>query len=399
MRRLDFFPRLANSKQRMKWQGGVGFKPHYPGASQGDPEPIKPWKLTDPYLPNTGAFPQLVVTEDDLWTLRKGLEESIHQEKEIPASFEFLHRKPNDTTFKGPLVVYSEGFTKFAFYKRMIRFQNSLRSISGKEDDENLLRFLTAALGSRLMLYQAFHSGSSNGIGRDKLHLYESLNLPFPLPDDDLAADEAAEIVREAADIIKRVERDGAKAVPVKRTELVADAKKLLEPLVEAYFSVSDTERILIADTLKLWQPSIHKQNLDLDIPALKFPDDKDRKRYADALAGELKRFSRKEQIRISVEGMASEELNLVFATVIFGNEKRAYHEPGGDAELLKALDRMNKAAQKENGPISYLRGFTYCQPPNHIHILKPGTMRNWCRTAALNDADAIFEHHQRMRA
>jgi hypothetical protein len=169
--------------------------------------------------------------------------------------------------------------------------------------------------------------------------------------------------------------------------------------MVEAYYSVSANERILIADTLELWQPSIHKQNLDLDIPALRFPKEKERKRYAATLASELQRFSRKEQIRISIEGMASEELNLVFVTVIFGNEKRPYHETGRDAELLKALDRVNKAAQKENGPISYLRGFTYCQPPDRIHILKPGTMRNWCRTAALNDADAIFEHSRGMRA
>ncbi len=296
------------------------------------------------------------------------------------------------------MVVYTEGFTKFAYCSHPTRFQNALRSITSSDEDADLLRFLAAALGSRLMRFQAFHSGSSNGIGRDKLHLYESLNLPFPLPDDDLAADDAAEIVREAADIIKRIEREGAKAAPGKRAELVEDAKRQLEPLVEAYFSVNDTERILIADTLKLWQPSIHKQNLDLDIPALKFPDDKDRKRYADTLARELNRFSRKERIRISVEGMASEELNLVFATVIFGGEKHPYRETGGDGELLKALDRMNKAAQKENGPISYLRGFTYCAR-DRIHILKPGTMRNWCRTAALNDADAVFEHLQGMRA
>lgn len=398
MRRLDFFPRLAESKQRMKWRGGVGFKPHYPGASQGEPEPIKPWKLTDSYLPNTSEFPQLVVTAENLWTLRKGLEASVHQKREIPASLEFLHRKPNDSTFQGPLVVFSNGFTKFAFSKDTIRFQDSLRSIGGKKDDSDLLRFLTAALGSRLMLYQAFHSGSSNGIGRDKLHLYESLNLPFPLPDDDLAADNAAKIVRDAAEIIKRVERDGKAAKAEDRAKLVEEAKQELEPLVEAYYSVSDTERILIADTLELWQPSIHKPNLDLNIPALKFPDDKDRKQYADTLAGELHRFTRKERIRISVEGMASEELNLVFVTVIFGDEKRPYRETGGDAELFKALVRVNKAAEKENGPISYLRGFTYCAR-DRVHILKPGTMRNWCRTAALNDADAVFEYLRGKRA
>jgi hypothetical protein len=399
MRRLDFFPRLADSRQRMKWRGGVGLKPYYPGASQGEPETIKPWKLTDPYLPNTDEFPQLVITDKDLWTLRRGLEASVHQKKKIPASLEFLHRKPDEGIFTPPMVVFSNGFTKFAFCPRRILFQDSLRSICGREGDSSLLRFLAAVLSSKLMQFHAFHSGSSNGIGRDKLHLYESLNLPFPLPDDELAVKDGGKIVEEAADIITQVERNGANASPARRGELLAGAKQRLEPLVEAYYSVTDTERILIADTLGLWQPSIHKQNLDLDIPALRFPEENDRKHYADTLAGELHRFSRKEQIRMSIEGMASKELNLVFVTALFGNEKRPYRETGGDAELLEALDRVNKAAQKENGPISYLRGFTYCQPPDRIHILKPGTLRNWCRTAALNDADAIFEHLQGMRA
>ena len=178
---------------------------------------------------------------------------------------------------------------------------------------------------------------------------------------------------------------------PEKRAKLVSSAKVRLEPLVESYFSVSDTERMLIADTLNLWQPSIHKQNLNLDIPALRFPEKRDREVYAATLSSELSRFGRKSGIRISIEGIASNDLNLVFMTVIFGSEKRPYRETGGDAEFWKALDLVNKAAERENGPISYLRGFTYVER-DRIHILKPATMRNWCRTAALNDADAIFE-------
>jgi hypothetical protein len=395
LRRLDFLPRLSEAIQIRKWKHGVGFQPFYPGISPGDPKPLGTWKLSDDYLPNYDDFPQLVLRTDDFITLRKGLEASVHQKRNVPASTSGLRRKPEERVFTPPLVVFSEGFTKFAFCSSTVRFQNSLRSISGNPDnskDADLLMFLVAALGSRLMQFQAFHSGSSNGIGRDKLHLYESLNLPFPLPDDELAPANAAEMIREVASIMKRVERAGAKAAIPKRAELVENAKKQLEPLVEAYFSVSDSERILIADTLDLWRPSIHKENLDLDIPALKFPDDKDRRRYADTLASELSCFSRKEQIRISIEGMASQELNLVFVTVIFGSEKRPYPKTGGDAELWKALASVNKAAQKDNGPISYLRGFTYCER-DRIHILKPATMRNWSRTAALNDADAAFEY------
>jgi hypothetical protein len=348
--------------------------------------------LSDAFLDANADSIELVLFKDQFATIGAKL-------REIGASTTQVLFPRVDANFQPPMVVFSKGFTKCAFSNHPVRFFDGLRSITSDDTrDSDLLRFLATAIGSRLFRFLAFHAGSNFGVGRDQLHVYESLNLPFPLPDDDLAADDAAEIVREAADIIKRVERDGVKAASGERAKLVEDAKKQLEPLVEAYFSVNDTERILITDTLKLWQPSIHKQNLDLDIPALRFPDHKDRKRYADTLAGELNRFSRKEQIRISVDGMASEELNLVFATVIFGGEKHPYRETGGDAKLLEALDRMNKAAQEENGPISYLRGFTYCAR-DRVHILKPGTMRNWCRTAALNDADAVFEHLQGMRA
>ena len=398
LRRLGFFPSISDTSKHCGWTRGVGFKPYYAGASRDDPKPLEPdWKLTDDFLPNTRNFPSLVLHENDFDTLENCLMNSVlrknisGKETVIRASIDSVQYKPS--VFQGPMVVFSEGFTKFAYYSGKVRFEHSLRSISGKED--HLLRFLTAVLGSRFFRFLAFHSGSSNGIGRDKLHLYESLNLPFHLPDDELAPPNAHEIVAEAAAIIQSVETDGAKASAAQREAIVENAKAKLEPLVEAYFRVTDNERILIADTLDLWQPSIHKPNLSADIPTLRFPTKPARKQYADTLAAELHRMSRKKHIRISIETMASQELNLIYTTVIFGEQKHAYRETGSDAELWQALGRINKAAEKENGPISYLRGFAFVER-DRIHMLKPATMRNWCRTAALNDADAIFERNKR---
>lgn len=390
LRRLDFLPRLSElvgmRGKAKRWLGGTGFQPHYADKQHKRYKPVNiPWPLTEPFLDAREDDLELVVFKNQLGTVGERLASLGASTKKL------LFARP-EANFRPPMVVYTEGFTKFAFCSHPTRFQNALRSITGSDEDADLLRFLATVLGSRLMRFQAFHSGSSNGIGRDKLHLYESLNLPFPLPDDELAPANAGDIVREAASIIKSVEKDGAKATASKRKELVEKAKGQLESLVDAYFSVSDNERILVSDTLTFWQPSIHRQNLDMDIPALRFPDDKDREQYAEKLANELNRFSRKQQVRISVEGMASEELNLILITIIFGNEKRPYREAGGDAELWKALARVNKAAQKENGPISYLRGFTYFER-DRMHILKPATMRNWSRTSALNDADAAFEY------
>lgn len=388
LQRLDFYPRLSNYVGKGKrWGEGVGFKPFYPGASQGDPKPIKPWKLSDDYVENDSQFPQLVLTDANFTSLKAGLENSVHQKKKIPASLEFLHRKPVDSVFQGPMVLFSQGFTKFAFCRNRVLFQNSFRSITGP-DDANLLRFLTAVLGSRLMRYQAFHSGSSNGIGRDQFHLYEILNLPFVLPDDELATKNADEIIREAAGIIKHLERTDEE----RRAEDERSAWQALQPLVERYFGVTDDERILIDDTLTISQLSIHQSSLDGDIPSLVFPEFEDRKRYADTLCDVLNRRARKRGIKISAEAMASRELGLIFLTVLFSDARKRYVEVGGDLELWKALDDVAAAAKDKNGSFSYLRGFRYFEP-DRLHLLKPATMRNWCRTAALNEADAIFEH------
>jgi hypothetical protein len=392
LRRLDSYSKLAEAKRRRKWEGGVGCKPYYPGVSHGKPEPLTPWKLSDKFLPNRADFPEVVIQAQDLSTLRKALETTVHRKKKIPASLEFLHRKPSEAVFSPPMVVYSKGFTKAAFcdYAGSVRFFDGLRSITGSKKDANLLRFLAAVLGSRLFRYITFHSGSNIGVGRDQIHLYESLKLPFPLPEDDLASPQANEIIRDAAGIIKDLKRAGAEDF---RSAMKAEsAKQELEALVGAYFSVTSCERILIDDTLSISEPSIHRHSLDGDVPSLEYPEKSARRLYADMLCDTLNRMARKQGIKISAGGIASKELNLIFMTVIFGGERKPYVETAGEAALWTALGRVNKAAKHESGPFSYLRGFSYFES-DRLHMLKPATMRNWSRTAALNDADAIFEH------
>ncbi len=94
LRRLDFFPRLLEVIKEKKWGVGVGFQPFYPGASPGKPKPLRPWKLSDEYLPNSDNFPQMVLQQGDFTTLKKGLEASIHQQRRIPALLDGLRRKP-----------------------------------------------------------------------------------------------------------------------------------------------------------------------------------------------------------------------------------------------------------------------------------------------------------------
>lgn len=401
LRRLDALPKLDElvgpPGSGKRWTGGVGFKPQYDGASSGTPQPLSPWKLTDAFIENDNAFPSIVLLLDDCSTLRDCLSTSHlrKRDKVFRASLAELHRKPNDSIFQPPMVIYSEGFTKFAFCNHLVRFRNSLRSISGKQIDEDLLRFLTVVLASRMMQYISFHSGSSNGIGRDKLHLYESLALPFLLPTDECAVGDAAEIIIGTAEVHRSLERSTSGMADDQRARAIADALAELEPLVFSYYRVNDSEKILIEDTLSIFRKSICRSNLDGDVPGLRFPEGGDRKQFADTLCQTLSRMAKNDKLGIRAEGMASKELNLILLTVYFGGQKAAYREVGGEPELWATLERLRTAAEHSQGVFSYLRGFTYFDH-DRLHILKPATLRNWCRTAALNDADAIFEYLNR---
>ncbi len=398
LRRLDCLPKLndvvGEPKSGQSFVGGVGFQPFYPGVSPNNPKEIAPWKLNDLCIENTAQFPKLFVTREDCTSLEACLRscEITRDRKVIGASLDKLRRKPDDAIFQPPMVILSNGFTKFAFSGHELRFRDSLRSIAGKSEDEDILRFLTAVLSSKLMQYIAFHSGSSNGIGRDKLHLYESLSLPFPLPTDELVGNDAAEIVNDAASIHRRVEQSIKGTSSGKRSELIRDAIGKLEPLINSYYRVSDSERVLIDDTLEIFRSSICRSNLDASIPALRFPDNIDRKRFADTLCGALGQHARDKSVQFRVEGMVSKELNLILVTVYFGGRHAPYTETGGDPELWEVLNGLQKAAEHRQGVFSYLRGFSFFDH-DRLYILKPATLRNWCRTTALNDADTIFEY------
>jgi SAM-dependent methyltransferase len=390
LRRLDYYPRLSElvgvRGKAKRWLSGTGFQPHFEGRKYKGYEPVKnPWALDDPFLDANSEGIDLVLYPDQFTTVGEKL-------KSVGASTQKVLFPRVAQNFCPPMVIYSKGFTKCAFSNHKVRFFDGLRSITGGDQDSDLLRFLTALFRSRLFKYLAFHNGSNFGVGRDQFHVYESLALPFPLPDHELAPREAAQIVREVSKVIKRVEEQGKTLSLPERTHLVEAAQAELTSLIEAYFSVTETERILIEDTLTIDQPSIHRPNLDGDIPSLVFPDESARRLYASTLCNVLNRRTRKQGITIRAEGTASKRLNLAFLTVIFDNQHGPYYEREGDTELWSALDRISRAVERTNGPFNYLRGFSYYES-DRLHVLKPATMKNWCRTAALNDADAIFEH------
>ena len=304
-----------------------------------------------------------------------------------------LHRIRNAAIYKPPMVLVTQGFGKAAFCDYPVLFQDSLQSIAAKKKgDDDLLRFLAAVITSSFAKYFLFHTAANWGSERDKVHLTELLRLPFPLPED--CRDKArAECI--VADVVKRI-REAHKRIAkapldlnAREAEVVA-AKRGIEPRVFEYFGVTATERILIEDTVKLFIPSSTPGRLDGEIPTLDDSNEKERTEYANQLCQTINTWGRGKGQLLSARGCIAEEIGLSLLVLTKGKTKAGYTEAVAPDEVAKAITGIGKAITVEHRKLAYARGFTLFEP-NRAYVLKPLARRHWTRTAALNDADAMF--------
>jgi hypothetical protein len=363
-------------REERRWNKGQGFQPK--NRNTKNPEPVF-WKAKDLFLDANNDRPDLVLLTDDC----------------VPIDGRFkqgLHRAREPEIFDAPMVLVNQGCTRFVYSDFRVLFQHSLQSISAPKTDEDLLLFLCAVLNSPLATYFYFHTSANWAIERDKVHLNELLLLPFPLPDaaDDPKASWA--IVHKSAEILKTLRQKLTSfAFDQEREELCADARLALTKLVYEYYDVAPWEQQLIQDTVGVFRRSIIPSASRLPtLPTLKETSDAERRDYAEFLRRTLNGWAHRQPWKLSAEGWIDQKSGLCLFTLTRDEGRNACQETKADVHFGKALERLAKAARKEQGRVTYLRGF-YLIDGDSIHILKPLAYRHWTKTAALNDADAIW--------
>ena len=139
--------------------------------------------------------------------------------------FPLVHRLRDPQIFEPPMVLVSQGATKIAFADFPLLFQSSLRSIKGPQEDTGLLKFLAVVLNSDLAKYFLFHTAANWGTERDKVHGFELLRLPFPLPKECPDPTQAQAIVDKIVARMDRLKKDLEDSV-LGRLDKVAVAKR-----------------------------------------------------------------------------------------------------------------------------------------------------------------------------
>ena len=307
---LDYlctFPRLRDrvdllsetrGARKHAWVAGQGCKP-WKQKQQGRPDrelsPMDDWSSEDPFV--TGRVVQ------GLMSPGRNLCPTLKQHFDVQGYvYERLYSKPAEALFTPPLVLFNQGFSDFAYFEFTARFQDSLQSIAGPQEDAEAFLFLTAFLRSKLARYFIFHTATNIATERDKAHLFEVLRLPFFLPQEEGSMPRASGIFKEVTAIVRSVREQSAasEAKLAKRLgqpnwgplfggtddsdsatlaewlrrqrEETHKAQEAIDPLICEYFGLNKEERFLVDDTCTISDLSDTPPSLEAakHIPTLK---------------------------------------------------------------------------------------------------------------------------------
>ncbi len=379
--RLSLYPRLRDVVRSPRernsdkpWVMAVGFQPF----GENDPENTRrslslPSRL---FIPATSSELDLFILEDDCETLPS---------KQVDV------RRLIQTTeiFQSPHVLVAEGYTSIAYADFDVSFQHALRGIHGPAKDRNLLIFLAAYLRSPLAKFFLFHTSSSWGVARPKVHVEEVLRVPLPLPDQQPDPKRCWRIVEEVASIVDGAARKAAGDF-VDRRGIIQSADAAIAPLIDEYFAIHPLEKPLIEDTVKVTIPSIQPTHKRMPVPTVVPSTLAQREAYRDRVCAMLNRWGKRGEYKVQGAVHASETMGVGMAVLEkVGRTDAKPPASNNGQDLLKALDHLRKVYPKKLATLDVVRGLLVFDK-NKLYVVKPISQRHWTQTAAMNDADEI---------
>lgn len=376
--RLSSFPRLrdvvGSKKANKRWLIAEGFQPFGKGDDRDKAQVLR--LPSRDFIKATSRGLNLLLLPDDC--------------NERPSNEVLVRDKSNKETqiFRSPHVLVAQGFKRIAYADFPVSFQHALRGISGPPEDRELLVFLAAYLRSSLARYFVFQTSSNWGVSRQKVHVEELLRLPFLLPEDHPRPARAAKIVEEVSASVMSLSKDLSEPL-ADREFLVRAVENSIEELVDEYFDLIPSERLLVTDTMDLAIPSVRPTRKRNQVPTLNPSSAEYLGRYTERLCDTLNSWSRGGRDVVSGTNIGSPRLGIALAVLTKSNGKEAPPTDSPGTELLEALDRLRASSTQSLNLLSLPRAVKLFDR-NKLYIVKPIGQRFWSESAALNDADEI---------
>ncbi len=309
----------------------------------------------------------------------------------FPSTTITARKRSNSYTgiFGAPHVLITKGFKRIAFADFDVSFRHAVRGIHGPATDRSLLMFLACYLRTDLARYFSFHTSSNWGVYRPEVHVDEVLRLPLPLPDQLDDPQQGSRIIDKVCGIVDAAYREANENI-LNRANAVASATAKIEPLVSEYFGIYPSEKVLIADTLRVLAPSAQPRPEQRAVPSLAVSTETQGEAYTERLCATLNEWARTSDY--SVRGSFTISGSLGVGVVLLEKIRlveRTKPSPPIRHQFPRVLKRIRDALAVDAGSWKSTREVMLFDR-NKLYLLKPAARVHWTETAAFNDADAL---------
>lgn len=323
----------------------------------------------------------------------------------FPPNIKTVARLPEDlvTTFEGPKIVFTDGITnsrsvRAAFSKDVFSFSSSIGVISGKKNDEPLLRFVAVYLHSKLAQYVLLMTAYQINFERERVTLGNIRQLPMIHPDWHVNPTRAWEIVYTIAEKTTLIENQTILRNTYDPFEC--------EGLIFEYFGITPQEMERINEIADVIAPNLQPSSVtNLDTRLQKRPSQSIINGYARALREEINEWKSARggvgdvEVTITLNsGFVCGPLGIVKIIPLakYQNEYNVVSAVKTDDQLIDFL--LESLNEKKLLPLQFQNNL-YLSPDvlirnrNSIYLIKPLVTRFWLCSEAYRDAERIVRH------
>ena len=307
----------------------------------------------------------------------------------VPRHDEEVRRRGFEKGFDGPRVLIPQGVgnrrLKAAYSETPFTFQDAIQAIAVPGADRESAKILAALLNSKLLFWFAFHSTSSIGSERPKVHQDQLLDLPFPAPEDTPEARRSHDAAKGLIALI-----DGASGKldgPMQPPNLLDRMLDEVDWLACDYFALTEREMLVVEETWEYVVPAL--QPRPSAFPRIwEPPTDEQRRGYAQVLTSSLDDWMEADS-RVSVALVASNhDLTVLRLRLCSTQDWAEYKEESNEVgKLLADVARESNTELPGNiYQVSNLRMYA----GDDMYMVKPNSLRFWMRSAAQDDAEQV---------
>ena len=376
IQRLSQLPRVVDAIRDRGWTAAKGY--HMRDGNKR--VPAAPLQKYD-FLP-TGALNSQSPIVDI------GLLQSVPVERGI-ASY------GNMSMYDGPRVLWSDGTSteieiRAAYTETPFCFPSGVGGIAVPSADRSVARLLTCYLRSSLAKYWLILTGYSAAAERARVTVREIKSLPFVLPGHHPDPALAREVLKQADQQLAQFEGPGTTVLAQAAYEFARDG---IDDLIFKYFGLTDHEQVLIRDMVDLVAKSLQPTSYaELHTPLQDDIGATTIKTYL-RLTGWSRGRGGSGKLKASRVDRAGDRTPLDIIHIALAGEGEDVDRAPPQADTVRGL--LKVIAER----IASKRAIDFFSMPNSIfvwgndiYLVKPARMRFWTRSAALRDADEIFE-------